>query len=118
MDWKKKYKDILVSPHKAIKAVNPGSRIFIGSGCSHPSVLVKALVEQKDRLAGIEVIDFLTLGDELYKDKNLAEKFRINSFLIPRLMKIPQENFIAFDIRNRIKKLEYWHSYTLLYTSE
>lgn len=81
-DWKVKYKELLASPSKAASMVNPGQRVFIGTGCAQPEVLVQALTDRADELHGTEIVHLLTQGEAPYTRKNLLEHFRVNSFFI------------------------------------
>ncbi len=91
-DWKETYKEMITTPGKAIEKISPGNRVFIGTGCGEPEVLVEALVKNRKRLIDIEIVHLLTLGAALYADTNLTGNFRVNSF------------FIAENVRNMIQE--------------
>ncbi len=90
-DWKQKYGDRLSTAEKAVTAIRPGHRVFVGTGCGQPLELVQALAARKD-LVDTEIVHLLTLGDAPYADSKLTEKFRVNSF------------FIADNVRGIIQK--------------
>jgi len=65
-DWKDKYAHLIRSSSEAIKMINPGDRIFIGTGCGQPQHLVNALVEHGDHIYDAHVIHLLTMGTAPY----------------------------------------------------
>ncbi len=81
-NWKEKYKDQLTTPQEAVSRIRPGQRVFIGTGCAQPQELVRALVGRSNDLEDIEIVHLLTTGDAPYAHKELAHKFRVNSFFI------------------------------------
>jgi acyl-CoA hydrolase len=44
-NWKHKYASKLVSPEEAAARVRNGDRIYLGSMCSEPAAIIKALGE-------------------------------------------------------------------------
>ena len=81
-DWQEKYRDMIMTPKKALSFVRSGNRVFLGTGCGEPTVLVEALVKNTKNLADVEIIELLTKGDAPYADKKYADVFRVNSFFI------------------------------------
>jgi acyl-CoA hydrolase/RimJ/RimL family protein N-acetyltransferase len=51
-----------VSATEAVAGIRPGARIFVGSACATPRVLIAALQGHPDRPAGLELVHFLTDG--------------------------------------------------------
>ncbi len=82
--WQEKYKDMIATPAAAIKKVQPGKRIFVGTGCAQPALLTEALCERSGELPNTEIVHLLTLGEAPYADKHLANLFRVNSFFIAK----------------------------------
>lgn len=80
--WQEKYADLIETPKKALSNVQSGQRVFIGTGCAEPEVLVKPLVDRAGELADVEIIHLLTKGDAQYAKKELANNFTVNSFFI------------------------------------
>ncbi len=70
------------SPQEAVKKISPGHRVFIGTGCAQPLLLVNAMTERAEEMADVEIIQLLTFGDAPYARKELSESFRVNSFFI------------------------------------
>jgi acyl-CoA hydrolase/GNAT superfamily N-acetyltransferase len=81
-DWREKYRDMIATPAEAVARLKPGQRVFVGTGCGTPTVLVEALVKRGAELADVEIIHLLTMGDAPYADRALTERFRVNSFFI------------------------------------
>ncbi len=81
-NWEEKYSDMVVSPKEAVQRIQPGFRVFIGTGCAQPQRLVDALVARHADLADIEIVHLLTLGDAPYAQKELTNHFTVNSFFI------------------------------------
>lgn len=76
------YVSAVLSAADAVARIRPGQRIFIGTGCGQPQALVEALIDQAARLEGAEIVHLLTLGEPVYRHKELAERFHLNSFFI------------------------------------
>ncbi|MBW1767009.1 MAG: GNAT family N-acetyltransferase [Deltaproteobacteria bacterium] len=91
-DWKETYKEIISTPEEAVAVIGPGQRVFIGTGCGEPEVLVQALTSQATKLSGTEIVHLLTQGKAPYVDKKLWEHFRVNTF------------FVAQNVRDVIQK--------------
>lgn len=81
-DWKKNNNIKISSLADAVAKIHPGHRVFISTGCAHPTSLVRALTERADELADVEIIQVLAVGEAPYADKKYAENFRVNSFFI------------------------------------
>jgi acyl-CoA hydrolase/N-acetylglutamate synthase-like GNAT family acetyltransferase len=81
-NWHEKYKDMISIPGQAISRLRPGQRVFIGTGCGEPKELVKALTDRASKLADMEIIQLLTLGEAPYAHKELADCFLVNSFFV------------------------------------
>jgi acyl-CoA hydrolase/GNAT superfamily N-acetyltransferase len=82
LEWKHKYSDVIKTPEDAVKAIRPGSRVFIGTGCAQPQELVRALVQRSNELTDTEIVHLLTMGEAPYALKKLTRHFRVNSFFI------------------------------------
>ncbi len=80
--WEQDYTQKIVSAQEAVSHIQPGQRVFIGTGCGQPKELIHAMVGRSKDLQDTEIIDFLTTESAAYADKSLAGRFRINSFFI------------------------------------
>ena len=66
----------------ALQRLRSGMRVFIGSGCAAPQVLVEALTARAPEVFDVEVLHILTHGDAPYARPELQQHFRQNSFFI------------------------------------
>lgn len=80
--WKEKYGDMIMTPEQAVMKLRPGQRVFIGSGCSAPQELIKALTARHRDLADIEIVHIVTHGEAPYATKEMSDNFMVNSFFI------------------------------------
>jgi len=71
-----------MTPRKALSQVRSGNRVFLGTGCGEPTLLVEALVKNAKNLADVEIIELLTKGEAPYAEIQYAETFKVNSFFI------------------------------------
>ncbi len=81
-NWQEDYQDQVISADEAVAQIRPGQRVLVATGCAQPIDLINALAARSKDLADNEIIDFLTLGSAPHAQKELAGKFRINSFFI------------------------------------
>lgn len=70
--WADTYIEKLVSPAKAIARIRSGQRVFIGSGCGEPQVLVQELVNTTYNFSGLEIVRLL--GRETASLTAIADK--------------------------------------------
>jgi acyl-CoA hydrolase/GNAT superfamily N-acetyltransferase len=82
VNWKETYKDMIMTPKKAMANVRSGHRVFLGTGCGEPTVLVQAMTEMAGTLCDVEIVELLTKGDAPYADRKYADCFKVNSFFI------------------------------------
>lgn len=66
----------------AIRKIQKGKRILIGSGCAEPQHLVRALVRQAPLFRDNEIVHILTVGISPYSDPQYSAHFRHNAFFI------------------------------------
>lgn len=81
-DWMATYRGRFSTPEQAIAAIEPGKRIFIGSGASVPNVLCEALVTHGGHLAHNPVVHLLTLGPAPYVEVQHQGRFRHTALFI------------------------------------
>lgn len=67
-----------VTAGEAIRAIQPGETVFIEGGTGEPQTLVEALVEDKQRLKGTQILDSRVLPGSKYA--KLTEWFHIITF--------------------------------------
>ncbi|MHA1775452.1 MAG: GNAT family N-acetyltransferase [Promethearchaeota archaeon] len=95
--WYEEFKDREIKPEDLGKLIRPGSRIFIGSGCSEPEILTKQLVKKKWRFTDCELIHFLTLSDNNFFDEKNPSLFRHQALFIgPKLRDAVNEGKVDY----------------------
>lgn len=80
--WQTRYASKLCTAAEAIARIEPGRRIFIGSGAAEPATLVEALVKHGTQLFDNEIVHILTLGPAPYVAPELSERFHHLAFFI------------------------------------
>jgi len=71
-----------VDAAEAVRHIERGRRILVGSGCAEPQHLVKALIDQADRFRDNEIVHLLTFGIAPYAAAEYQRSFRHNAFFI------------------------------------
>ncbi len=80
--WQSRYREKVVTPAQAVRAIPAGHRILIGSGAAEPSELVNSLVNDAGHLSDNEIVHLLTLGPAPYVQAEFATRFRHVAFFI------------------------------------
>jgi acyl-CoA hydrolase len=80
--WEELYKQKVTTAQDAVSRIRPGARIFIGTGCGQPQVLVDELVSDQNDIVDAEVYHLLTRGQAPYIREEYARKFRTSSFFL------------------------------------
>ena len=80
--WNETYRTRLSDAVTALKRIRKGSRIFIGSACGEPQLLVKTLIELAPQMYDTEIYHFLDLGNSDYSEDKYSEHFRHNALFI------------------------------------
>lgn len=62
--------------------VQPGDRVFIGSGAACPHGLIRSLLASGDVLQDVEIVHIMTLGPAPWTDPKWADVVRLNSFFL------------------------------------
>ena len=73
---------MIKTPKRALSHLRSGHRVFLGTGCGEPTVLVEAMTKIAGNLADVEIVELLTKGHAPYAEKKFANCFKINSFFI------------------------------------
>ena len=81
-DWQETYRNRLTDARTALSQIRRGARVFIGSACGEPQLLVQTLIDVAPNLADAEIIHFLDLGIAPYTDEKFNENFRHNALFI------------------------------------
>lgn len=80
--WIKKYLSKLVSAEDAVKVIKSGDKIIVQPGCAAPLEVIRAMVERKDELFGVEIYHILVVGKLPYLDPSVEKHFRHKAFFI------------------------------------
>jgi len=80
--WQEKYRESIATPDEAVSHIQPGQRVFIGTGCGQPMELVKALGKRSMKLVDTEIVQLLTLTKPHCDTGLVAEHCRLNSFYV------------------------------------
>jgi len=81
-NWKTKYKEKIKKAAIAMRLIQSGNSIFIGTGCGQPQHLVNALVEHSANIYDVHVVHLLTMGTAPYVNEKFHDKFKTNSFFV------------------------------------
>ena len=76
------YENKKCSTDDILKNVNPGSRIFIGSGAAEPQKLIAMLIEKGKYIQDHETINLIELGTSIYAESVMSKPFKQNAFFI------------------------------------
>jgi len=82
MSWTDQYKQKVVAPAEAVKAVKSGDRIFLTGNCSVPSTILAALVDRALELHDVEICQALTIGSADYVSPEFEGHLRVNTMFI------------------------------------
>lgn len=74
------YKQKLTTADEAVRHIQSGWRVFVGSGCAAPQELVAALCRKAAKVHDIEMIQLLSYGATDYLDEKFGGHIRLNSF--------------------------------------
>jgi len=75
------FKKKQVTANEAIRLIKAGDRIFIGTGCGTPQMLVDELVNNQE-IIDAEIYHMLTHGDAPYIREEYTRRFRTHSFFL------------------------------------
>jgi acyl-CoA hydrolase len=81
-NWRPVYEKRRTLAQHALRAVRPGHRVFIGSGCGEPQHLVRELEKIVSDLADVEILHILSIGRTGYTDASFLDKCRLKSFFV------------------------------------
>lgn len=80
--WEELYRKKQMTAKQAIRKIRPGDRIFVGTGCGQPQMLVDELVSSDNDIVDAEIYHLLTQGSAPYINERYAKKFRTASFFL------------------------------------
>lgn len=75
------WRDRVVTPDVALKLIEPGMNIFIGTGTAEPRTMVKHLMAaQTSNLQDLTLIQLVSLGDAISLKALQSQKYRLKTF--------------------------------------
>lgn len=76
-EWEKR----IISPQKAMKVLEPGMCLFLGTGAAEPRGLIRELMNSEaSNLQDLELFQLLSFGDAISIQKLQTQKFRLKTF--------------------------------------
>ena len=82
MTWMGLYRSRLCGAEEAVRVVESGHKIYLGSGCAAPHILIGALAGRAEELQDVEIIHHLTLGEAPYIRPEMKGHFRLNDCFV------------------------------------
>lgn len=75
------WEDRVVSPENALSRIEPGMRIFLGTGAAEPRTLVHHLIKSNQgNLLDLELIQLVSFGKAISSESRNSRKFRFKTF--------------------------------------
>lgn len=82
MGWQQYYKDRLTTCEEAVKKIKSGDRIAIGHSVGEPTMLIDAMVANKDSYRDVEITHMICMGKGEYCKPEMQPHFRHNSLFV------------------------------------
>ena len=91
--WKNRFASKLVSPEEAVAHMKNGDRVYLGSFCSEPKVMIRALGASS--LLDVEMIQFLNGKEAESLAKTDPRRFSLKTFFVGRRTGEPSRQYEA-----------------------
>ena len=82
MDWRPEYNKRLVTKEEAVKHIESGDRVVIGHAIGEPSVLIEAMVANKNQYADVEIVHMVPMGKSEYLAEGMEQHFHHNAIFV------------------------------------
>jgi 4-hydroxybutyrate CoA-transferase len=82
VDWKKTYKERVMTAEEAVGKVKSGDAIVPAHAAGEPKYVINKLLERADELEGVEIWQGLNVGDAPYAREEYAGRFVNVSFFV------------------------------------
>lgn len=82
MNWKDYYSERRITAKEAAGMIKSGDRVVLGHAVGEPSALIDAIIENKDRYSGVEIVHMVCMGKGEYCKPEMAPHFRHNSLFV------------------------------------
>lgn len=79
MDWQEIYRRRSTTADDAVRHIRSGSRVVVGHATGSPELLLKAMVDNRDRFENIEIVHMVSMGQAEYCLPGNCGKFIHNS---------------------------------------
>ncbi|HEY8803701.1 MAG TPA: acetyl-CoA hydrolase/transferase C-terminal domain-containing protein [Clostridium sp.] len=79
MEWKEIYKSKIVKPEDAVTYIKSGDRVVVGHAAGEPTVLIDAMVANKENYRNVEIVNLVVLGTAEYAKPGMEGHFHNNS---------------------------------------
>jgi acyl-CoA hydrolase/GNAT superfamily N-acetyltransferase len=79
--WESHWSTKIRTAEEAVRYIQPGQRVYVGSNAGEPQTLVEALCSRTD-LLDTEIVHILTLGVAAYAEPRFGRQFRTNAYFI------------------------------------
>jgi 4-hydroxybutyrate CoA-transferase len=79
MKWEEIYKSKFVKPEDAVTYIKSGDRVVVGHAAGEPTVLIDAMVANKDNYRNVEIVNLVVLGKGEYAKLGNEKYFHSNS---------------------------------------
>ncbi len=81
--WMQLYQEKVTTPEQAVRAIQPGMRLFLTGNCSVPQQVMAALVEYAPSFKEpISIVQVLTIGNADYVAPGMEKYIRVNTTFI------------------------------------
>jgi acyl-CoA hydrolase/GNAT superfamily N-acetyltransferase len=82
ISWQERYVNKLKTARVALRAIQRGDNVFIGSGVASPQLLIEEMTKQPDDFVDTEIVHLLTVGAAPYVESRFRHRFRHNAFFV------------------------------------
>lgn len=79
MKWKEIYKSKILKPEEAVTYIKSGNRVVVGHAAGEPTVLIDAMVANRENYRNVEIVNLVILGKGEYAHKGMEKYFHNNS---------------------------------------
>ncbi len=99
-----------MSPQEAVAAIRSGHRILVEGSVGEPLSLIQALIEERGRLRGVEVLTASPLEAQRLAEEPMAPHFRVKTFFarggIGRAIKEGRADYLPLSLWGVVRALE------------
>ena len=89
MDWRKYYKEHIVTPERAVSMIHDGDRVVFGHAVGEPIVFQRTMAQMAEQFHGVEVAHMVYLGSGEYLQPGMESHFRHNALFVGGLARKP-----------------------------